>query len=61
MELTPAIAGTSVIISFLIMGVALIFQVYLAFLNWKQSKVKDSMVITNSLLAEILKEIKRGG
>lgn len=52
--LTPEMAGNSMI--FVLVGyvIALVFQVYMLFLNWKQSRVKDT---TQNLLIEI-KEIK---
>lgn len=55
--LTPELAGAGFIGSLVVMGIALIFQVYMLFLNWKQSKVKDTTAITNELLKSILKEV----
>ena len=46
-QFTPEFAGNTII--FMIIGyvLALAFQMYMLFLNWKQSKVKDT---TNKML-----------
>ncbi len=48
--LTPELAGTGLIASFGVMVVAIGFQIYMLYLNWKQSKVKDT---TTELLYEV--------
>lgn len=50
--LTPELAGQSVIIILVGYVIALIFQVYMLYLNWKQSKVKET---TTDLLREVEK------
>lgn len=52
--LTPDMAGTGLITSFVFMGIAFIFQIYMLYLNWKQSKVKDT---TQRVIEELI-EIK---
>jgi len=51
-ELTPSFAGKSLV--FILAGylVALLFQIYMLYLNWKQSKVKDT---TTELVGEVRK------
>ncbi len=56
--LTPEIAGAGLIGSFIAMGVALIFQVYMLYLNWKQSKVKNDSKMMIELLTEIRDTLK---
>lgn len=51
-ELTPENAGNSLVILFVGYFLALIFQVYMLYLNWKQSKVKDT---TTELITEVKK------
>lgn len=48
-ELTPELAGTSLVFMLVSYVVVLIFNIYMLYLNWKQSKVKE---ITAQLLAE---------
>ena len=54
-ELTPELAGTSLVVMFIIYIVVLAFNIYMLYLNWKQSKVKD---ITSNLLEETKKTNK---
>ncbi|HJX05079.1 MAG TPA: hypothetical protein VJ461_00040 [Candidatus Nanoarchaeia archaeon] len=62
-ELTPDLAGTSLVVAFIVYFIAFIFNVYMLYLNWKQSKVRET---TAHMLEEIkktnklLEEIKAG-
>ena len=49
-ELSPQVAGTSLIVMLISYFVAFALQVYMLYLNWKQSKVKD---ITTELVSEV--------
>ena len=51
LELTPAIAGNSLIVLGISYIVTLAFGLYSLYLNWKQSKVKDQM-------RELIDEVK---
>jgi hypothetical protein len=51
-ELTPAVAGQSLIIMAIIYGVTVIFSAYQLYLNWKQAKVKN----TTEELVKLIKE-----
>lgn len=52
MELTPEFLGTSLVVMFIVYFIVLAFNIYMLYLNWKQSKVKD---ITTHLLEETKK------
>ena len=59
--------NTSMIVLFIGYGVAFVFQLYMLYLNWKQSKVKNSteklveyIQVQNTLLSDILEEIREG-
>ena len=54
-ELTPELAGTSLVVLLISYVIVFAFNLYMLFLNWKQSKVKD---ITNQLLEETKKTNK---
>ena len=54
MELTPDLLGNSLAALFITYFVVLAFQIYMIYLNWKQSKVKDEM---GTLIKEV-QEIK---
>ena len=49
-ELSPQVAGTSLIVMLISYFIAFALQVYMLYLNWKQSKVKD---ITTELVSEV--------
>jgi len=58
--------NTSMIVLFIGYGVAFVFQLYMLYLNWKQSKVKNSteklveyIQVQNTLLSDILDEIRK--
>ena len=64
-ELTPELAGTSLVVMFIIYIIVVAFNIYMMYLNWKQSKVKEitSQMLeeikkTNKLLGEIKKKLK---
>lgn len=52
--LTPELAGQGLIASFGAILVALAFQIYMMYLNWKQSKVKNQMAELIDLTRQIL-------
>ena len=54
-DLTQELAGMSLVIMLVIYIVAFAFQLYMLYLNWKQSKVKET---TTELLAETKKTNK---
>ena len=54
-DITPELLGNSFVAILITYVVAFAFQVYMLYLNWKQSKVQNSM---QSLLEEV-KEIKQ--
>jgi|GEM_PF-2212443 len=54
-KLTPELAGTSLVVMLIIYVVVVAFNIYMMYLNWKQSKVKD---ITAQLLEETRKTNK---
>ena len=56
--LTPELAGQGLIMSFGLMVVALAFQLYMLYLNWKQSKVKNQMGELIGIANKILKKLK---
>lgn len=51
--LTPEFAGTTIIWMIIGYGLALVFQLYMLYLNYKQSKVKDTTTKMLGLLADI--------
>jgi len=51
-ELTPELAGTSLVVMFIIYIIVVAFNIYMLFLNWKQSKVKE-------INAQMLEELKK--
>ena len=51
--LTPEFAGTTLVWMLVGYGLALAFQLYMLYLNWKQSKVKDTTVQMIGLLNTI--------
>ena len=58
--------NTSMIVLFIGYGVAFVFQLYMLYLNWKQSKVKNTteklveyIKVQNTLLSDILDEIRK--
>ncbi len=54
MAITPEFIGNSFIIVMISYAIAFAFQIYMAYLNWKQSKVNNQM---QELIDEV-KEIK---
>ncbi len=50
-ELTPDLIGGSFIAVMITYAIAFAFQLYMMYLNWKQSKVQNQM-------AELIKEVK---
>ncbi|MBW2990775.1 hypothetical protein KY348_03655 [Candidatus Woesearchaeota archaeon] len=54
-ELTPELAGTSLVVMLITYFIVLAFNIYMMYLNWKQSKVKE---ITTQMLNEIKKTNK---
>lgn len=57
--LTQEALGSSLIASAITMVVLVIFQVYMLYLNWKQSKVKDKTETMIELLIEIRDLLKK--
>lgn len=64
-ELTPELAGTSLVVMIIMYVVIFAFNIYMLYLNWKQSKVKETTTQlvnevkkTNKLLEEIKKKLK---
>ncbi|MBN2367557.1 hypothetical protein JXC34_00950 [Candidatus Woesearchaeota archaeon] len=53
-ELTPELLGNSFIVVLVSYAIAFAFQLYMLYLNWKQSRVHHQM---DELIAEV-KEIK---
>ncbi len=53
--LTPETTVTILIVGYII---TFAYSVYMAILNWKQAKVKDILLETNSILRRIEKKIK---
>ena len=51
-ELTPELAGTSLVVMVIMYVVVFAFNIYMLYLNWKQSQVKDT---TTKLLEETKK------
>lgn len=51
MVLSPELIKGSFVLMIIIYVVAFVFQVYVLYLNWKQSKVNDQM-------AELINEVK---
>ena len=49
-ELTPELAGISLVVTLSTYFIAFALQVYMLYLNWKQSKVKE---ITTELVNEV--------
>lgn len=56
---TPELAGTSLIVMLIGYVIALAFQVYMLYLNYKQAKVKDKTEIMIELLKEISKKLDK--
>ena len=59
MQLTPELLGSSFIILVISYVIVFAFQVYMMFLNWKQSKVNNEMQELIREVKEIRKEIKK--
>jgi len=64
-ELTPELAGTSLVVMLIIYVIVVAFNIYMMYLNWKQSKVKEitanmleEIKKTNRLLEEMKKKLK---
>lgn len=64
-EITPSLIGNSLVLMIIVYFIAFAFNIYMLYLNWKQSKVKDTtqqmleeIKKTNQLLEE-LKQLKR--
>ncbi len=51
MELTPELLGNSFVLVLITYGIAFAFQIYMMYLNVKQSKVNNQM-------EELIKEVK---
>lgn len=51
MDLNPETLGNSILIMLITYFIAFAFQIYMMYLNWKQSKVNNQM-------AELLSEVK---
>lgn len=61
-ELTPGLAGGSLIIALIGYVVAFVLQFYMLYLNWKQAKVNDTttqLVIEVRAIRKLLEERKR--
>lgn len=58
--LTPELLGNSLIVMGISYVIVLCFQVYVLYLNWKQSKVKDLMIELNETVNKILKLMEKG-
>ncbi len=56
--LTPELAGNAMIGSFVLIVFSLIYNIYMAIVNYKQAKVKDLMIKNNELLKEIRDKLK---
>lgn len=50
--LTPELLGNSLIVVALSYILVVAFQIYVLYLNWKQSKVRDDMI-------ELIEEVKK--
>lgn len=62
-ELTPGLAGGSLIIALIGYVIAFVLQFYMLYLNWKQSKVKETTTeLVNEVRAirKLLEQRKRG-
>ncbi len=57
--LTPELLGNSLIVMGISYVIVLCFQVYVLYLNWKQSKVKDLMIELNETVNKILKIMEK--
>ena len=50
-EITPTFVGNSLVVLFITYFIVLAFNVYMMYLNWKQSRVNNQM-------DELIKEVK---
>ena len=57
--LTPELLGNSLIVVALGYVLVVAFQIYVLYLNWKQSKVKDLMIELNDTVNKILKIMEK--
>jgi len=58
--LTPELAGNSIIVLGISYVIVFVFQLYMLYLNWKQSKVKDTTQALVQEVKEIRKLIEKG-
>ncbi|MBN1175353.1 hypothetical protein JXA48_01795 [Candidatus Woesearchaeota archaeon] len=59
MALTPELIQGSFVLMVIIYVVAFAFQIYVLYLNWKQSKVNDQMAELISEVKAIRKELNK--
>lgn len=59
MNLTPELAGKSILTSLVFLFIGFIIQLYVIWLNWKQSKVKDLQEVQLEVLKEIRELLKK--
>ncbi len=59
LELNPKTAGLYLIISIVMYIISLGYSVFMAVLNYKQSKVREDLKQTNNLLEKILEAVKK--
>lgn len=59
MELTPELLGNSFVIVLISYAIAFAFQLYMMYLNFKQSKVNNQMDELIKEVKEIKKELKK--
>ncbi|MBT3720271.1 hypothetical protein HN789_04770 [archaeon] len=59
MELTPELLGNSFVIMLITYMIAFGFQIFMMYLNWKQSRVNNQMDELINEVKEIKKEIKK--
>lgn len=57
--LTPEFFGNTVVVMVIIYAVSLAYSIYMALVNWKQAKVKDTLKETNEILLRIEKKLDK--
>ena len=57
--LTPEFLGSTVVVMVIFYVISLAYSIYMAIVNWKQAKVKDTLKETNEILLRIEKKLDK--
>ena len=57
--LTPELLGDTFVVMVIVYAITLAYSIYMAIVNWKQAKVKDTLKETNEILLRIEKKLDK--